>query len=88
MNDLDAIANENRSQRESMRATTYLATGGGCGRSDDDPLTVPYCSPICRAEAEGAEVDGKPYVLEFRDDSRYEFEETCAACGAVIPASA
>lgn len=44
--------------------------------TNGDELTLPFCSFDCAAELN----------LEVRRDDRYEFDERCFACGAVIRA--
>lgn len=62
--------------------TTYLATTS----VGSDLVTRPYCSHDCRFMAHRrSEGDHASYVA--RDDTRYEFDETCALCGKFIPES-
>lgn len=66
--------------------TAYLATFTEHG----DLITRPYCSLICRIDGARAGRgpnwwDNASYV--GRDDDHYEFDETCANCGVLIPAS-
>lgn len=67
--------------------TTYLATTSVSA----ELITRPYCCEICRSR--GAREGRGPHWRDsascvIRDDSAYEFDETCANCGALIPASA
>ena len=60
--------------------TTYLETYEAAGPPAQD-ITHAYCSTLCRATHIG------PVVRNRREDDRYEFDETCANCGVLIPAS-
>lgn len=62
--------------------TTYLATHRA--------ITSPFCSERCRDEFVGDVTDQafSDWTDTYRTDDRYEFDETCANCGALIPASA
>ena len=66
--------------------TTYLATGAVSAPRADEVKTLAYCSPPCRRETEDQSLS-QGFVLTFRDDNSYEFDETCANCGVLIPAS-
>lgn len=63
--------------------TTYLSTQKNWGAED---WTQPYCSEFCRDLRDGA--SHAFLSTQFRDDDAYEFDETCATCGKLIPASA
>ena len=60
--------------------TTYLLT--------HREVTLPFCSTLCR----GIYEEKTPFLYptrEFkapvwRDDDRYEFDETCMNCGALV----
>ena len=66
--------------------TTYLTTGIEYRGSE---VVLPYCSPSCRLgctviEVERRSVSRNPRHLDLES---YEFDEVCALCGVVIPAS-
>ena len=56
--------------------TTYLGTAAIRG----ELITDAFCSKNCRGMAE-------PWEWITRDNDSYEFDETCATCGTLIPAS-
>ena len=63
--------------------TTYLSTNH---RGKRNEVTYAYCSKMCRYR----HTSGSPRIprknMEWRDDTSYEFNETCLNCGALIPA--
>jgi len=67
--------------------TTFLSIGVGEDAFSrvEEVLVLPYCGEDCRDIREGMFVDTG--LASYRDDDRYEFDETCAKCGAFIPAS-
>ena len=68
---------------EGIEMTTYLATNH---RGKRNEVTYAYCSKMCRYR----HTSGSPRIprknMEWRDDTSYEFNETCLNCGALIPA--
>jgi len=68
--------------------TTYLATAElenyNEGRWHDEEISFAFCAPSCRAYHFTARAEVRN---TWRDDDSYEFDETCANCGSLIPAS-
>ena len=62
--------------------TTYLATKWTADPDDaSEEFTESYCSDSCRF------VDQTWLERIYRDDDSYEFDETCANCGKLVPAA-
>ncbi len=61
--------------------TTFLATSAGHPKHDDE-YTLPYCSHGCLFANEAGDE-----CIESVWYNGYEFDETCANCGKLIPAA-
>lgn len=65
--------------------TTYLATHT---RNADNPGAAEKCTRAFCSDQHRKSYMWNPREFELRDDPSYEFDETCANCGKLIPASA